>query len=121
MRFFYYDKINRAPVLSDHVDIYEIESQIFRYMKIYDLGGINDGTGSSNSPYNFYIEEWRDDRNRIMKVATIYKPNSEAAKWTREEAANTNHFELKYLVSLEVPTDEFENMIRDFKVEPIII
>lgn len=119
MRFFFYDKIKRAAV--HNVSYYEMSKDNKRYMKIIDLGGCSDGTGSSNIPYNFFVEEWRDEMNRALKFASVYKPNSEPAKWTREEAAAKHHFNMVNLVSLEVPTDEFEKMLHDFEVEPIII
>ena len=119
MRLFFYNKQKRAAV--HNVRYYEMSKRYDRYMKIIDLGGRSDGTDSTNNPYNFYVEEWRDEMNRCLKVATIYKPDSEPAKMARKEAAEKNKFNLVYLVSLEVPTDEFENMIRDFEVEPIII
>lgn len=118
MRYFLYDKIHRRAV--DHVDPF-IGEQIDVYMRIYDLGGCSDGTGSPNIPYNFFVEEWRDETNRHLKFASIYKPNSEPVKWARKEAAAKHHFNMVHLVSLEVPTDEFEKMIHDFKIEPIIL
>ena len=119
MRFFYYDKQKRAAVRN--VRYYEMSKHYERFMKIFDLGGTGDGTNSPNNPYNFYVEEWRDDQNRALKFASVYKPNSEWAKIARENAAKEHHFKMINLVSLEVPTEEFENMIRDFKVEPINI
>ena len=119
MRFFFYDKQKRAAV--HNVRYYEMSKHYERFMKIIDLGGTGDGTYSPNNPYNFYVEEWRDEMNRCLKFASIHKSDSEPAKWAREEAAAKNHFNMVNLVSLEVPTDEFEKMIHDFEVEPIII
>ena len=118
MRYFLYDKIHRRAV--DHVDPY-VGERIDVYMRIYDLGGSGDGTNSPNNPYNFYVEKWRDNGARCMNFATTHKPDSLAAKMHREALAAENGFDLIHLVSLEVPTDEFENMIRDFKIKPIII
>lgn len=119
MRYFLFNKIQHRAV--DHVDPF-IGERIDVYMRIYDSGGRSDGTDSPNNIYNFYVEEWRDETClQHFKFASIYKPNSEYAKWAREEAAAKHHFNMVHLVSLTVPTNEFDNMIHAFKIEPIII
>ena len=118
MRYFLYDKIHRRAV--NRVDP-NVGERIDVYMRIYDLGGCGDGTNPPTNPFNFYVEKWRDNYVRCMNIATTHKPDSEYAKMSREALAAENGFDLIHLVSLEVPTDEFENMIRDFKIKPVII
>lgn len=107
MRYFYFDNEKNAPVLVALPFEYHDNP---RFSQIFE------------SDREFYVEVWRDESFvRELHFATIHKPNSEIAKMARERAAKENHFKMSFLVSLDVPTKEFEAIIEDFGIIPIII
>ena len=109
MRYFYFDNKNNIPVL---------------VALPYEHENDKDYTTVFENDFNLYIETWRDkSHTRQMKVAypaNSAKPNSEFATLCRKQAAEQNHFICDYLISLEIPTIEFESIIKDFGIIPII-
>ena len=108
MRYFYFDNKNNIPVL---------------VALPYEHENDKDYTTVFENDLNIYIETWRDITwNRQMKVAypAKAKPNSELATLCRKQAAEQNHFICDYLISLEIPTIEFESIIKDFGIIPLI-
>lgn len=107
MRYFYYDKKNNVPVL---VALPCQFTGNTRFVQVFE----------NESP--FYIETWRDKTGRReMKFASFQKPNTEFANRGREQAARKNNFVCYHLIALDIPTKEFEAMIEDFGIIPIIV
>lgn len=107
MRYFYFDNERNAPVLVALPCEYMDDP---RYVQVFE----------NESP--FYIETWRDKSGRReMKFASFQKPNTEFATRERELAARKNHFVCDHLITLDVPTNEFEAILKDFGIIPIVI
>lgn len=107
MRFFYFDNEENKPVLDSLFCDFTDDP---RYVQVFE------------TTLPFYVETWHDKKGRReMRFATQEKPNSENATRGREMAELQHSFVCDHLVALDIPTKEFEAIIKRFDIIPIII
>ena len=107
MRFFYFDNITQSPTIDTDAVLCDDAA---RYTQVFDAEN------------EFYIETWRDKSGRReMKCASFQKPNTEFAKMNRDELARKHNFKPAHLIALDIPTKEFDRIIKEFDIIPIEI